>query len=395
MSSTSSFFLRALLLSAALLPAVAQAQQSRQDYVVTTAGDTLRGRIQLTGRSATVVRLHQQNQPTITYSAADLRSYGIGHTPLRVSLPVGRATGQPQLLVPIVSGYVCLYAGKNPATTQLRYYLQPADSAYVVEVPPATALLTYARLLSACPDLNIGSNSFNAHYGYTRSGLVALTTDYNRCLQKPSNICHAPSGVRTQFGVKGGIGFPTFYPIGEDVYAQIVFGRDAQAKSSYQAGAVLVFTTRSHWGLQLEGNYLRLAGTYPFPTQAALNQGNYLGLYGVKLRYSQLQVPLMVHYTLGYRALMPYLNLGPSLTVAVDNRSTKQLFDAKGSLASEQPYSVGGSAAILGGAAGAGVLFRPAGWPALMLESRYDFLLDYFGNNTLTKSLRLEAGILF
>jgi len=392
----SALFFSALLSVASLLATTsAQAQQQAADYVVTTAGDTLRGRIQLTGRAATVVHLHQRQHPTITYTASQLSSYGTGHTPLRVSKPVGRPAGKPQLLVPLVRGYMSLYAGKDLVASQMRYYLQPADSAYVVEVPPTTALLTYARLLSACPSLNIGSNGFTTRYRYTQSGLIALTTDYNQCLQKPSELVKAPSGVHAQFGIKGGVGFPTFSPILTDFYAQTVFGPGAQNTSSYQAGAVALLTTRSNWGLQLEANYLRLAGTYPLPTQPAANQGTYVGLYGVKLRYSQLQVPLLAHYTFSHGAVAPYLNLGPSLAVNISNSSTKQLVDGNGRSTGEQTYDTGGSSAILGGAAGAGCLLRIKGGPVLLLEGRYDLPLDWFGNNTLAKSLRLEAGLLF
>lgn len=374
---------------------IAWAQRVGSDYVVTAAGDTLRGRIQLAGRAATIVQLRQQHQPPTTYTATELRSYGSGHTPLRISQPMGRAEGQRQLLVPVVRGYMSLYAGKDPVAVQQRYYLQPADSAYVVEVPPATALLTYARLLSACPSLDIGSNGFMARYRYTRGGLIALVTDYNRCMQKPSEVVKSPAGIRVQLGAKGGIGFPSFYPPRDNAYAQTVFGPGAQEKFSYQAGAIALFATRSHWGVQLEATYLRLTGTYPIPTQPAANQGTYFGLYGVKLRYAQLQVPLMLHYTVISGGLSPYLNLGPSLTVNINNSSTKQLVDGNGLPTSEQRYEVGGSTPIPGGAAGAGCLVRRQGWPAVLLEARYDFLFDYFGEDTLTKSLRLEAGILF
>jgi hypothetical protein len=265
----------------------------------------------------------------------------------------------------------------------------------VVEVSPTLPLLVYARLLSACPDLNIGSNGFMARYRYTRGGLIALTTDYNRCLQKPSELVKAPSGVHTSIGVKAGVGFPTFYPVLTDFYSQSVFQAGAQDASSRQAGLVFLFTTRSNWGLQLEGTYLRLAGTYPLPTRPAANQGTYFGLYGVKLRYSQLQVPLLVRYTFGHGAVAPYLNLGPGLAVNISNSSTKQLVDGNGNFTSEQTYDTGGSAAILVGAAGGGLLLRKEHWPALLLEGRYDFPLDNFGNNTRTKSVRVEAGILF
>jgi hypothetical protein len=394
MRFNTAFSYAALLATVSLVTTTARAQRLGNDYVVTTAGDTLRGRIRLTGRAATIVQLHQLGKPTITYTANQLRSYGTGHTLLRISQPVGKPAGKPQLLVPLVRGYMSLYAGKDSVASQVRYYLQPTDSAYVVEVPPTTPLLTYARLLSACSSLNIGSNGFAARYRYTQSGLVALTTDYNHCLQKPSELAKTPSGVHTQFGLKGGVGFATFSPVLTDYYAQTVFGPGAQNTSSYQVGAVAVFTTRSNWGLQLEGNYIRLAGTYPLPTLPVANQGTYIGLYGVKLRYSQLQVPLLVHYSFSHGAIAPYLNLGPSLAVNISDSSTKQVVDSNGKPTGEQAYDAG-AAAILGGAAGAGCLLHKQGWPTLLLEGRYDFPVERFGNNMSAKIFRLEAGILF
>ena len=234
-----------------------------------------------------------------------------------------------------------------------------------------------------------------ARYRYTPSGLVALTTDYNRCLQKPSERVNAPSGVRVLVGVKGGVGFPTFSPMLTDFYAQTVFGPGAQDASSWQVGAVVVCTTRSNWGLQLEATYQRLAGTYLLPTRAAPNQGTYVGLYGVKLRYAQLQVPLLVRYTFSHGAVAPYLTLGPGLAANVSNSSTKQLVDSNGRPTGEQAYDTGGAAAILVATGGAGLLLRKESWPALLLEARYDYPLDRFGNNTLTKAVRLEAGVLF
>ncbi len=388
---------RRLLLGATLLlgAATTHAQRLRptDDFVVTSTGDTLRGRIRLKGRSAAMLRLYQPQQAPVTFTASQVRSYGTNHTLLKVSRPVG-PHGKRLFLIPLVRGYMSLYAGKDTAD-QVRYYLQPQDTTYVVEAAPTTAVLTYARLFSSCPSLEIGSNAFMQRYNYGRSGLMALVTDYNHCRQQPSEIVEPPSGVRTMLGVKIGVGFLHFNPGPGDSYAQLVYGPGPSQSLAIQAGVVALFATRSNLSIQLEGNYLYFSSTYPPPSQAAYGTGTYFGLYGVKLQYSQFQVPVLIHYAFGRGSFAPYLNLGPSIGANFGNNSKKQVYNITGTTLTDQSYSTNISTISLGGAAGAGLYLHKAGLPALLLEARYDFMVDNINDRINHRSLRIEAGVLF
>lgn len=381
----------ALLLSAA----ATQAQQFRpaSDFVVTNAGDTLRGRIRLKGRSAATLRLYQPQQAPVSFSAATVRSYGIGHTPLRVSQSVGPA-GPRRLLVPLVRGYMSLYVGKDTAD-QVRYYLQPTDTAYVVEVAPATALLTYARLLSDCPSLDIGSTFFLEHYRYSTSGLEALVTDYNHCRQRPSELVRTPSGVRVLLGAKVAAGPLRFNPATDDYYAQLLYGPGPSQSYALQAGLMALFATRSSLGVQVEANYLYLSSTYPPPTSASYGTGTYYGLYGVQVQFSQFQLPVLARYTFGRGVLAPYLNLGPSFGVNFANNTRKQVYNITGTTLTDQVYPSYVSAVSLGGAAGGGLLLHRAGLPGLMLDARYEYQVDNINDNIHHSSVRFGVGVLF
>ena len=372
---------------------VAAAQRSGDDFVVTTAGDTLRGRIQLVGKFSQTLRLYQPGTTPATFTASQVRSYGTGHTALKVSKNVS-ARGGARLLVPLVHGYVDLYAGPN-AEGVLRYYLQPIDSSHVVEVAPEWALLTYARLLPDCPELEIGTAKFQQRYPYTSNGLRRLVMAYNECRHRPTALVQPPSGLRASYGFKVGVNRSNF-ELGYDDYSQKVYATNPSAAVGYQAGLVVVLTTRSNFGLQAEATYLRLSGNYGPAPPPSYNSGINVGTYAVRVRYSQLQIPLLLHYSFGRGSLAPYLHLGPCLGFKVANNSVISSYAGPGTPAVERPYMANIGNVNLGGAAGAGLLIRRNGLPALLVEGRYDYLIDNTANTALRhRALRLEANVLF
>ena len=153
--------------------------QSGPDYVVTATGDTLRGQVQLIGKNFQKINLTRAGQPVQQFGAAQVAAYGNANGVARVSKPVG-ARGPAQLLAPVVKGYVSLYSGQN-TDGELRFYLQPADSAHVVEIAPATPELTYLRTLPGCPSLAFGYGKIQAQYPYNRGDLTRLVNTYNAC----------------------------------------------------------------------------------------------------------------------------------------------------------------------------------------------------------------------
>ena len=186
------------------------AQTSPKDYLVTMTGDTVRGRIQQVGKHYGKVRLHRAGTPPADFGPAEIASYGSASGPIAVSRKVG-AHDQSQFLVPLVVGTVGLFSGENDHA-QKRFYLQPADSTTVVEVPPLTAQLTLARVLVGCPALEFGSDQIRNRYPYTNSGMADLVLTYNRCRkpQQPGILIKRDNGLHASFGLKTGLNTSDF-----------------------------------------------------------------------------------------------------------------------------------------------------------------------------------------
>lgn len=96
-----------LVLTSYLLISKLAVGQSGPDYLVTTTGDTLRGRVQLIGKNYQKINLTRPDQPVQQFNATEISTYGNANGVARVSRPVG-AREPAQLLAPVVKGYVSL-----------------------------------------------------------------------------------------------------------------------------------------------------------------------------------------------------------------------------------------------------------------------------------------------
>ena len=347
--------------------------------MVTMAGDTLRGRIQQVGKHYNKVRLRRPGMPPADFGAAEITSYGSAGGPIAVSRKVG-AHGQPQFLVPLVVGTVRLFGGENDHAEK-RFYLQPVDSATVVEVPPLTAQLTLARVLAGCPALEFGSDRLRNRYPYTTAGMSALVLAYNRCRQpqQPSSLAKRDNGLRASFGLKAGINTSGF------ALSPYSYGSAHTGTTGYQGGFTLNVAAHTHFSVQFEAVYIALRSEYN-------TEGTGTDLLTTHIRYSQIQVPILLRYTLGHGTLQPYLNAGPSAGFNFGNSSTTRY----GSPAYETDVDLGTVAFGLAG--GGGVAAHLPALPVLSLEVRFDKMLDYNHFVYYTPkhaSLRLDFGIAF
>jgi hypothetical protein len=109
-------------------------QISHSDYVVTYAGDTLRGQVRQVSKHHDNIRLFRPGQATREYSATEVRSYGNSSGPEGVSRLL-KLQGPPRFVAPLVEGPVSLFAGEDEQQNK-RFYLQLPDSAYLIEIPP-------------------------------------------------------------------------------------------------------------------------------------------------------------------------------------------------------------------------------------------------------------------
>ncbi|MDO7853278.1 porin family protein [Hymenobacter convexus] len=367
------------------------AQQSSSDYLVKTNGDTLRGRVQLNSGKGTI-RLFRPGQPAADFSAGEARSYGGARGPAGVSRLVGRQ-GTPHFVVPLVEGPVSLFAGENEQRDK-RFYLQVPDSSYVIEVQPLTYQLTLARQLGDCTTLEIGSNAFQRRYPYSQSHLAALVMDYNRCRtpQAPSHLVKHDSGLRAAWGVKAGINSVRF-----DLNVPSFANGPHTGTVGYQAGLMLNLYGRSHFSAQMEAVYTTLRSAYGQFDLYAYNSGSPTNTVTANVHYSQVQLPLLLRYSVGHGVFRPFVNAGPLVAVNFGNTSTTSFPLTK---MADQPIETG--TLNYGYAAGAGAWLKLPALPALTAELRYSQLenngekVNFNAYNVVKCQLiRLDVGLLF
>ena len=279
-------------------------------------------------------------------------------------------------------GYVSAYTGQNDEK-ETRFYLQPTDSAYAVEVSPVTAQLSYARILVGCPQFEFGSNKIQSQYPYTAAGVSALVTAYNQCRfpQQASQRVKRESGLHTSFGLKAGINTSDF-SVASDSYRAT--HTDA---TGFQAGAMLNFATRTHFSLQLEAVYVKLQSTFSGEANS-YNSGIISNNVTTSMKFSQVQVPLLVRYTVGHGKLAPYLNIGPSIALNFGNSSA---YTVPINTTTSRAIPIDLASYSIGFAGGVGLNIQ-----RLSLEVRYDRMIDnrdYVLYTPKHSSLRLDLGI--
>lgn len=352
----------------------------------------MRGHIQLSGKGYNTVRIARPGVPQAQFGPAEIQSYGTKGRSMKVSKVSGTGA-TPQFMLPLVEGYVSLYRGEN-AQGQKRYFLQQPGGAQLTEIEPLNNQLTLARALSGCATLDFGTDEFQRRYRYTTEGMTRLVMDYNTCRQptQPSTVSRRPSGVRASLGLKAGVNVSRF-----DVQAQAYAGLGQQRDAlGYQAGAMLNIATLTPFSVQMEATYMTLNSSYgPYEAYAG-NIGYPSNTHSLRIKYSQVQVPVLLRYSFGHGMLRPYLNAGPTVGFNFKNSSADTYPSTSTGLIAE-PVQLGKSA--LGFAAGAGLTINNAPLPGLSLEIRYDRLgestgsTEYFSNLNRHSSLRFEVGI--
>lgn len=344
----------------------------------------------LVGAQQQSIRLRRTDGTTTDFSSKQARSYGNANSVLWVSQPIG-PSGALRFVAPLVQGPVSLYSGEDD-NGEKRYFIQPKDSAYVVLIPPATARLAYLRLLPGCANFDFAYSKFERSYPYTYSGQTRLVQDYNACRypQQTSTQVANPRGAQTHIGVKTGIHTTRFD------FPGLALLEQHKTQLSYQAGLSMLITGKSHFAIQLEAMYLSARGEYG-PGNHHNGYAAYTTARTIVIRYSQIQVPLLLRYSIGSGNMRPYLNAGPVYAFNINRHSEDIYQDSNKPTPTRRPIDIHGSNSI-GGTAGIGVLIQKPGLPLFTVETRLDYLTDsgsYVGSSPNHTSLRLDFGLLF
>ncbi|RSK44281.1 porin family protein [Hymenobacter perfusus] len=382
-----SFIVKPILLLACLgLSISVQAQRIDQDYLVTASGDTLHGRVLVSEKGVGHVTLKRRNTPSTRFEAAELLSFGDQKGVISQTLPVG-SKKTPQLVTPLVQGPVSLYGGRG-ADGKKGYFLQSPDSAYLVQVVPDAAQLTLHRLLPGCPTLEFGTTKVQQKYPVNYSGLTRLTMDYNACRhpQESSKILKRSSGIRAVYGIKAGINASDFE------FASEPFPGSSENQIGYQAGVFLRLFNKSRFSTIVEANYLSLRNTYRSVTAtSSFSQEN-----EAVVDYQQIQIPLLLRYTLGSGIIRPYINAGVLYGHNLRNSSVEtRTTSSTSTVIQKRPILITKSG--VGWTAGLGTTIQRKNLPELGLEARYE-QTNYNGFvifNPIHTSARLDVSIGF
>jgi Outer membrane protein beta-barrel domain len=353
------------------------AQKTSNDFVITSSGDTLRGQTVFSKRLQQI-QLRQPNQPVQTFSASQAAAYGDETGPIRVSKRVDHQAS-PKFLTPLLNGPVSLYSGEN-AEGELRFFLQPQDSAHVIEIQPRTPRLAYLRVMPGCEKLDFSNFGIESLYRYNTGSLQQLVQTYNTC-RYPQEASSAPvtlGGYRTHFGVKAGANATRF------TEKSVTLGKP-QSILSYQAGIFLSVNSKRVWGLQTEVTYARIKSGYE-PVNVYNGYATYTTTRAVEIDYSQIQIPFLLRYTLPGINWRPYVNAGPTYSFNFNRKSAEVFQDSDKTSPLRKPLNTP-ITNNTGAAAGIGLLLPQS---KLSVEGRVDYTFE-----PTRVALRLDVGLAF
>lgn len=384
------------LMSALLMLGVAPAAQSQghrqSGFVVKTNGDTIRGEFRgnMLRHGSREVVLYSNGVPA-SFTAAEASACGTGTLPIVVSRPLGRR-GPQTFLRPLAFGYVSLYAG-NDTKGNSRFYLQPTDSAYAIEVAPLSAQLTFNRLLSGCAAFQFGTDKMQRTYPYSYEGMLRLVQAYNACRRpnEPTRLVSPAGTWRVALGVKAGA-----HRTGFSEYDEGVLDGTTSQGNGFQIGGAMHIQNHSLFSLQLEAMLMTMQNTskaVPVYTGTAL----FTETGRVKIQFLELNVPVLLRYSIGRGPVQPYLNAGPCVGANFNNKSAI-VYEFSNSRPTETVPLLRPDGLSVGYAAGAGVLVAPAKGPAFSIEARLDHLIDRMDNSVYSprhNTLRLDVGLFF
>jgi len=351
-----SYFTGSVLLALAVFTTtVARAQASYQPgYVVTLAGDTLRGQVQEVSarRNSVLCRFRATPDAIATYYApAGLRAYGVqqGATyRVLAVLPADSASGPPQplFLEVLVQGPAQLYSSRErPGYT--RYFVAvgaPASRpqelvqrrvkgfANGLESYETRSLYrdTLAAALRACPAVQVQLPQLP----FQQAALARVITQYNTCVGGPA-VAVAPPAARRQGSVLSvlvGYQYSTLQPSGSTGFFSVA---PALHQASPVGGLALNLTlphTRRTVSLRLEAIYAHelYEGQYTGPVGTMALPTSQVNTYRFDLQY--VHVPILLRYTLLRSArLRPFAEAGLVYHRLVQTQSAFTLAPGTGS----------------------------------------------------------------
>ena len=353
--------LLALLTSSA---AASLAQNRPTGYVVSLAGDTLRGRVLRAGPSA--IALHRPDGVT-TYSSAQVRAFGDASGEVYETRPVRSADGAeaPRFVRLLLPGPGQLFTGQSKEAPT-RFYLLAPSSSVLYELLPATWQLVMTQQLPVCPGFSV-SNEATGSFAFDARNLKAVLSRYNHCLQPNAPLPQpmANPGEHISWGLTAGLEATNYhYNTG--------FLQDAPSpwRLGYRVGAHTGLTKAR--GLRLRAELLLqqqqgTIGSLPEYTGTSL----YSGILRREMKFTSLQFHALIGSSFGRGKCRPFIQGGLSPAVYLNRRGADIVEYTPGGPPSRETAVSFATSIGFGFEAGAGVQLPQVAGHGAEVEARY------------------------
>ncbi len=342
--------LPALLLGMAT---VASAQTNFQPgYVVTPAGDTLRGEVDARGaqRNARLARFRPSaSQPITDYEPQQLRGYGfVGDRVYQVdTVPLSTCTAPPAysgampdttrhlvFLEVIVGGAASLLYLRDERSND-HYYLSTTGHKTQELLPPPvrrvadddatyqTAANAFRRTIAAATQQCLMIQPDIAGVRYNQSSLSKIVERYNRCLGETSTTPAAAAyKSHVRIGVIGGVETSQLVLSGRRLGSDFVIKGRSDQPSPVLGLALSVGLTRINKTISA-----RIEGFYESQRYLLRSQIGTSNLYDeYRATLTSIRVPLLLRYTYPRGVIRPFAQAGLGFSYLLENDNEQRQF---------------------------------------------------------------------
>ena len=344
----------------------AHAQTRPPGFVVTAAGDTLRGTLRPAGAGSLSLR---RPEGLSTYTTADLRAYTLepGEAYTRYQVRLADGTEAARFARPLVVGPARLLTGPTTEPAPA-LYLQSRGPAQLYELTPANWQLVLTQQLPLCPGFSVSAQATTS-FEFSPRSLKAVVARYNKCVQpqQPAGVVPDKASGKFTFGLVAGADAVTFH-----FDAQSFQGTTSSRRVGYQAGVFSALELPK--GLMLRAELLlqqqqATFGPQPEFTGTALYSGSRIR----ELSFTSAKLNALIGTTLGKSQTRPFVNGGLSVAAYLRKQGTETLQYSAGG-PPMQVSNVGFDSRIgAGGLVGGGLEHSLASGRTLAAEIRYSY----------------------
>lgn len=360
------------------LEATAQRFNAQEGYIVTQAGDTIRGLIKdRVDLSEQLLFQPRGGSDYKEYTPEEVAAFQYEGDYYYKAMPVPNEdkTVTTKFLLCLLQGEIGLYEGPD-----YLYVEKPANTLYRLEEETVQTKATQVRdrkkymgtlsyLMADCPAVQevIARTKLNP------PGLIKLVTRYNECVNPAQQTKRTtePAKIDVRWGIKSGVSFNNidYYTIG-NTGGIFIRDYDFVGKRSYVGGAMLELSYKNKFAVRSELLINQRGGSYDRPV-------NSIRIEQLDFSLTTLQAPLSVYYTLPTHRLRPFILGGGTLSYTVAENSYRRLLNAETRAPVETDVVISTYRRQVGYHAGAGLSYTLNSGGQLGIEYVYERALTH------------------